>query len=62
MATAVTGRASRVYEVIEQLAGAGVLLPLSEAKQNRLWDARGLLDRLARLERGVAIRRAMSVY
>jgi Fic family protein len=53
LAAAVTGRAkSRVYEGIEQLAGARVLLPLSEGKRNRWWEARGLLELIARLEGG----------
>ena len=53
VATAVTGRAkSRVYEAIEQLLGAGVLVPLSEGKRNRWWEASGLLDLIARLEAG----------
>ena len=53
VATAVTGRAkSRIYEAIEQLVGAGVLLPLSEGKRNRWWEAAGLLDLIGRLEAG----------
>jgi Fic family protein len=53
VATAVTGRAkSRVYEAIEQLVSAGVLLPLSEGKRNRWWEAAGLLDLIAQLESG----------
>lgn len=53
VATAVTGRAkSRVYEAIEQLVAAGVLLPLSTGKRNRWWEAAGLLDLIARLEAG----------
>ena len=53
VATAITGRAkSRVYEAIEQLIGAGVLLPLSEEKRNRWWEAAGLLDLVGRLEAG----------
>lgn len=53
VATAVTGRAkSRVYEAIEQLVGAGVLVPLSGGKRNRWWEAAGLLDLIARLEAG----------
>lgn len=53
VATAVTGRAkSRVYEAIDQLVRAGVLLPLSEGKRNRWWEAAGLLDLIARLEAG----------
>lgn len=52
VAAAVTGRAkSRVYEAIEQLVGAGMLLPLT-AGRNRWWEAAGLLDLIARLEAG----------
>lgn len=53
VAVAVSGRAkARVYEAIEQLVGAGVLLPLSEGKRNRWWEAAGLLDLVGRLEAG----------
>jgi Fic family protein len=53
VAAAVTGRAkSRIYEAIEQLVGADVLLPLSEGKRNRWWEAAGLLDLIGRLEAG----------
>jgi hypothetical protein len=53
VATAVTGRAkSRVYEAIEQLVTAGVLIPLSDGKRNRWWEASGLLDLIAHLEVG----------
>lgn len=53
VAVAVTGRAKgRVYEAIEQLVAAGVLLPLSEGKRNRWWEAAGLLDLVARMEAG----------
>lgn len=53
VATAVTGRAkSRVYEAVEQLVVAGVLLPLSDGKRNRWWEAVGLLDLIAQLEAG----------
>lgn len=46
-----TGRSKpRVQEAIDQLVQAGVLLPLSDAKRNRLWEAAGLLDLLADLE------------
>lgn len=49
----VTGRAkSRVYEGVEQLVGAGVLLPLSTGKRNRWWEAAGLLELIGRLEAG----------
>jgi Fic family protein len=53
VAAAVTERAkSRVYEAIEQLVAAGVLLPLSEGRRNRWWEAAGLLDLIAQLEAG----------
>jgi len=53
VATAVTGRSkSRVYEAIEQLVAAGVLLPLSPGRRNRSWEAAGLLDLIAQLEQG----------
>ncbi len=53
VAAAVTGRAkSRVYEAIEQLVTAGVLLPLSSGQRNRWWEADGLLDLVAELEGG----------
>lgn len=35
---------------VEQLAEAGVLLPVSESRRNRAWEASGLLDLLADLE------------
>jgi hypothetical protein len=55
VAVAVTGRArSRIYEAVDQLVIAGVLLPLSEGKRNRRWEAAGLLDLIASLEAGVA--------
>jgi hypothetical protein len=53
VATAVTGRAkSRVYEGIEQLVAAGVLVPLSAGSRDRRWEAEGLLDLIAQLELG----------
>ncbi|MCU0646386.1 MAG: Fic family protein [Gemmatimonadaceae bacterium] len=53
VATAITERAkSRVYEGLEQLVTAGVLLPLSAGQRNRWWEAEGLLDLIARLEIG----------
>ena len=53
VATALTGRAkSRVYAGIEQLIAAGVLLPLSQGRRNRWWEAAGLLDLIASLEAG----------
>lgn len=48
---ALTGRTKpRVQQAIDQLVEAEVLLPLSEGKRNRQWEAAGLLDLLADLE------------
>ena len=53
VAAAVTGRAKgRVYEGIEQLVSAGVLLPLTSGRRNRWWEADGLLELIGRLEAG----------
>lgn len=53
VATAVTGRSkSSTAVAIDQLADAGILLPMSASKRNRAWEADGLLDLLAGLERG----------
>ncbi|MDQ6830981.1 MAG: hypothetical protein M3081_19125, partial [Gemmatimonadota bacterium] len=53
VAAAVTERAkSKIYAGIEQLVAASVLLPLSEGRRNRWWEAAGLLDLIARLEAG----------
>lgn len=53
VATAVTGRAkSRIYEAFQQLESAGILIPLSQSRRNRAWEAVGLLDLIAGLEAG----------
>lgn len=53
VATAATGRAkAAIYEAIEQLQTAGVLIPLSQARRNQSWEAVGLLDLIAGLESG----------
>jgi Fic family protein len=53
VATAVTNRSkSRVYDAIEQLTEAGVLIPLSSGQRNRWWEAAGLLDLIGQLESG----------
>jgi Fic family protein len=53
VATAMTLRSkSRVYEAIEQLVVAGVLMPLSSGQRNRWWEAAGLLDLIGELESG----------
>ena len=52
-AAAATGRAkSAVHQAISELEEAGVLEPLSESRRNRSWEAAGLLELLAELERG----------
>jgi Fic family protein len=52
IATAVTGRSkSSTAVALEQLVEAEVLLPLSQSRRNRAWEAEGLLDLLAGLER-----------
>lgn len=53
VAAAVTHRAKgRIYEGVEQLVRAGVLLPLSDGRRNRWWEAAGLLELIAQLEAG----------
>lgn len=53
VATAATGRAkAAVYQAIEQLEAAGVLVPLSESRRNQAWESTGLLDLIAGLEAG----------
>lgn len=53
VATAVTGRSkSSTAVAVDQLADAGILLPLSQSKRNRAWEASGLLGLLAELEAG----------
>jgi len=55
VAAAATGRAkSAIHQAVGQLVECGVLLPLSESKRNRSWEAFGLLDLLERLESGAA--------
>lgn len=52
IATAVTRRSkSSTAVALEQLVEAEVLLPLSQSRRNRAWEAEGLLDLLAGLER-----------
>lgn len=53
VAATATGRArARVYEAIDQLVAAEVLIPLSAGKRNRWWEAAGLLDLVAGMEAG----------
>lgn len=58
VAAAATGRAKpRVYQALESLEQAGVLLPLTKKRRNRSWEARGLLSLLEGLEAGERPRR-----
>jgi Fic family protein len=43
---------ARVYEAIEQLVEAGVLIAQSSSRRNKTWEARGLLDLIQRMESG----------
>ena len=53
VAAAATGRwKPPTYQAIREVEAAGVLLPLSDSKRNRVCEAAGLLDLLAGLEAG----------
>ena len=53
VAAAAIGRSKpQIYEAIEQLQAAGVLVPLSASRRNRSWEAAGLLDLLELLDAG----------
>ncbi|MEO8334842.1 MAG: Fic family protein [bacterium] len=55
VAVAATGRAkAAVYQALEQLERAGVLMPVSTSRRNRVWEARGLLELVERMESGRA--------
>jgi len=55
VAAAATGRArAAIHQAMKELADGGVLVPLSDAKRNRSWEAVGLLDLLEGLESGRA--------
>jgi Fic family protein len=50
---AATGRTKpAITNAVDQLVGAGVLVPLGESRRNRAWEADGLLDLIAGLESG----------
>lgn len=50
---AATGRTKpAITNAVDELAGAGVLVPLGESRRNRAWEADGLLDLVAGLEAG----------
>ncbi|CAN5818601.1 Fic family protein [soil metagenome] len=53
VAAAATGRSKPpIYQALMQLESAGVLVPLSESRRNRSWEAVGMFDLLAGLEAG----------
>jgi hypothetical protein len=53
IAGAATGRAkASIDDALEQLADAGVLVPIAGGGRNRSWEVAGLLDRIADLEAG----------
>ena len=53
VAAAATGRAKpRVYQGLESLQKAGVLLPMTRKRRNQAWEAAGLLSLLEGLEAG----------
>ena len=52
-AVAATGRTkAAVHAAVAQLEDAGVLIPVSTSKRNRLWEASGLLDLVEGLDAG----------
>ncbi len=52
-AVTATGRAkSAIHAAVGQLVDAGILLPLSTSKRNRLWEASGLLELVEGLDAG----------
>ena len=52
---AATGRTRpAITNAIQELADAGILLPLSQSARNRAWEAAGLLDLIVGLESGTA--------
>lgn len=52
-ALAATGRArAAIYQALDQLERAGILVPASGSRRNRVWEAEGLLALLEGLESG----------
>ena len=51
-AAAIQRSRSQVYQALELLRMAGVLLPLSNSRRNQSWEAAGLLDLLSSLDAG----------
>ncbi|MEO5818538.1 MAG: Fic family protein [Gemmatimonadaceae bacterium] len=61
VAVAATGRAkAAVYQALDQLEQAGVLVPVSASRRNRVWEAHGLLDLVEHMESGGDTRAARS--
>jgi Fic family protein len=53
VAVAVTGRTKpAINNAMRQLVEAGVLIPMTELRRNRAWEADGLLDLIAELQSG----------
>ena len=53
MAAVAIGRVkTAIYDAIEQLVAAQILVPLSESKRKRSWEASGPPDLIERLEAG----------
>jgi hypothetical protein len=53
VAAAATGRAkAAVYQALDQLQSAGILVALSQFRRNQAWEASGLLDIIAALDAG----------
>jgi Fic family protein len=53
VATAVTNRAkAAIYQALEQLQNAGVLIAITESPRNQAWEVTGLLDLIDGLEHG----------
>lgn len=53
VAAAATGRSRpQIYQAIDTLESAGILIPLTQGRRNRAWEAAGLLDLVAGLEAG----------
>jgi hypothetical protein len=44
-----------IYQALEALQKAGVLIPLSQAARNQTWEAAGLVDLMARMEAGEVV-------
>ena len=52
-AIVLTGRAkSAIHAAVSQLVDAGVLIPLSRSRRNRLWEASGLIELVEGLDAG----------